>query len=162
MFDIFSNKQKLTSDIINEIQYNKNNKEYEGKSFIKIFNQTGVVRFTTNIEYAEKCINSLNNKELYDEACNRLIKLCNDEVKNYLDNDEYAALYNLTKEQILSHVSDLSILIDECREDSIGYCITGNCDWNEEHGFIIVICDNKIKYIGENDNLYSPWENYNV
>ena len=158
MFNIF--KKKLTSSIISNIKYNKKLEEYEGKSFINSFNKTFNVSFKTDIEYAEKCIKSINNK-LYDEILEALIKLCNDEVKNYLDQEVYASLYNLNKEQIMNHVSDIELLISEAKENEIGYCIAGNCEWNEEHGFIIVILNNKIKYVGEHDNLYSPWDNYN-
>ncbi len=160
MFNIFKNKEKLTSNIITNINYNKKFEQYEGKAYIKNFNETFDVSFKTDVDYAEKCIDSLNDNS-YDDICNSLINLCNEEVKDYLDNETYASLYKLSKDQIMKHVYDLSIIIEEPRENQIGYCIAGNCDWNEEHGFIIVICDNKIKYVGEHDNLYSPWDNYN-
>lgn len=160
MFNIFKKQENLTSNVITDIRYNKKYKEYEGKAYIKCFNEIFYVSFKTGIDYAEKCINSLND-DLYDDIRNALINLCNEEVKDYLDDETYSSLYKLNKEQIMDHISDLSILIDESREDEMGYCITGNCDWNEEHGFIIVICNNEIKYVGENDNLYSPWDNYN-
>ena len=161
LLDLFKkNDANLISDIIQDIKYNNKFKEYEGKTFIDIFNRSFEVNFTTSVDYAEKCINSLSNKKLYDDICNSLVKLCNEEVKHYLDEEEYASLYKLPREQILFHVSDLSIIIDDFREDSIGYCIAGNCDWNEEHGFIVVICNNEIKHIGEHDNIYNPWDEY--
>jgi len=97
---------------------------------------------------------------MYDNIRNVLINLCNESIKDYLEYEEYASLYKLNINQIMEHVHDLSLLIEESREDQIGYCICGNCDWDEEHGFILVICDNKIKYTGEHDNNYSPWDNY--
>lgn len=159
MFGIFKKHQKLTSSVIDDIKYNKKFEEYEGKAYVKSFNLTLEVTFKTSIDYAEKCINSLS-EEIYDKIRDSLINLCNEEVEDYLDDEIYSSLYKLNKNQIMNHVSDLSIIIDESREDQIGYCISGNCEWNEEHGFIIVICDNKIKYVGEHDNLYSPWDKY--
>ena len=38
----------------------------------------------------------------------------------------------------------------------IGYQLSGNCDWEEEHGIEIVILDGKLIYLGEFSGV-SPW-----
>ena len=56
MFNIFKNKEKLTSNVITNINYNKKFEQYEGKAYIKNFNETFDVSFKTDVDYAEKCI----------------------------------------------------------------------------------------------------------
>lgn len=36
--------------------------------------------------------------------------------------------------------------------------MTGNCTWNEEHGFVVVVKNEKTVYFGEHTNNYYPYE----
>ena len=56
---------------------------------------------------------------------------------------------------------DVGALIVDTPKDSsrTGYQLSGNCDWEEEHGIEIVILDNKLVYLGE-FNGESPWSDH--
>ena len=52
-------------------------------------------------------------------------------------------------------------LIVDAPEDSsrIGYQLSGNCDWEEEHGIEIDILDGKLVYLSEYSGQ-SPWDDH--
>ena len=169
MFNIFRNKdtQNITSSVISNLKYNKKLKQFEGISTIEKFEEKIDVCIDSdvNIAYAENCITSLNealNEKLFNNICESLIKLCDFEVKDYLETKEFACLYKLNRNQILKHIHELTLYISNPKDNKIGYVIYGNCDWNEEDGFIVVIYDNIIKFVGEHGNIYSPWDEYEL
>ncbi len=52
-------------------------------------------------------------------------------------------------------------LVVDAPEDPlrIGYQLSGNCDWEEEHGIEIDILDGKLVYLSEYSGQ-SPWEDH--
>jgi len=56
---------------------------------------------------------------------------------------------------------DIGSMIVDVPEDPerIGFQLSGNCDWEEEHGIEIVILDDKLVYLGEFSGV-SPWEDH--
>ena len=56
---------------------------------------------------------------------------------------------------------DISALIIDVPKDPsrTGYQLSGNCDWEEEHGIEIVILDDRLVYLGEFTDE-SPWTDH--
>ena len=154
-------RNTITSNVINNLKYDKKSELYEGKSYINKFNtECDVTIEGATIEYAEKCINYLNNEmseELFDNILEYLCKYCNYYVENYQDDVIPFKIYG---KEILDYISDIAIHIYKPETDTIGFVIAGNCAWEIESGFAIVINDNKVKYVGEYGNLYNPWDEY--
>ena len=161
MFNIFKKKDNniIESTTINNLQYNKEYNQYTGTSYINKFNKECNITIESNdIEYAEKCIKFINNEEsntIFEAIYESLVLYC----KSYLE--EYNDI-NIPKDisgkDILNYLSEETICIFDNKDNKIGFNITGNCTWEEEHGFIIVVNDEKVKYVGEHGNLYYPWE----
>lgn len=155
------NKNIPTSNVISNIKHDKNCEWYEGTAYINKFDKECIITIDdATIEYAEKCINYINNEmstKLFNDICASLIRYC-----NYCINwdSDINLPKNIKGTDILKYISDIQILIQAPMEDTIGFDIAGNCEWEEEHGFAIVINDNKIKYVGEHGNIYSPWDEY--
>ena len=139
MFNFLKNKQKQKVEKLNnkyncftDFVFDKKYNEFRGDFFVEKFDQNCVVSFESDVSkiYAKNCIDYLKYipDEIFTKICNLLI-------------------------------SDLSMLIyNHPQQDIIGFCLCGNCVWNEEHGLIIVINNDKVVHYGENDNIYYPWE----
>lgn len=121
------------------------------------------------IEYAEKCANAMNEMpdELIDAICRAAKKYC----LEFLDEIGGAELNEIdmtipvdenTPPIEMLKCFDVGSLIVEVPEDPtrIGYQLSGNCDWEEEHGIEIVVLDGKLVYLGEFSGV-SPW-NYHA
>ena len=53
-----------------------------------------------------------------------------------------------------------TLIIDVPKDPSrTGYQLSGNCDWEEEHGIEIVILDDRLVYLGEFTDE-SPWTDH--
>lgn len=118
------------------------------------------------IEYVEKCVDAMNSMsdELVDAICRAAKKYCLD----FLDEIGGAELNEIdltipvdenTPSLELLKCFDIGSLSTDVPKDSskIGYSLSGNCDWEEEHGIEIVILDGKLVYLGEFSGVL-PWE----
>ena len=156
-------KNKETNSVINNLKYDKKYQLYEGTTSIDFFNEDCDVTIKgATIEYAEKCVNFLNKEmsdELFDELIKYLCQYCNFFVENYPEGN--AVPFGMYDRDVLDYVSAVTINISSPKTDTIGFVITGECAWNIESGFAIVINDNEIKYVGENEKTYDPWDKYN-
>lgn len=117
------------------------------------------------IEYAEKCVEAMNSMpdELIDEICRAAKKYC----LEFLDEIGGAELNEIEltvpvdedtpPAEILKCIEIGSLIVEVPKDPSrIGYQLSGNCDWEEEHGIEIVILDDKLVYLGEFSGV-SPW-----
>ena len=120
------------------------------------------------IEYAEKCAEAMNSmsEELVDAICCAAKKYC----LEYLDAVGGAELneINLTIPvnentpplEMLKCFDIGTLIIDVPKDPSrTGYQLSGNCDWEEEHGIEIVILDDRLVYLGEFTDE-SPWTDH--
>ena len=167
MFNFLKNKQKPKAENLNnkyncftDFVFDKKYNEFRGDFFVEKFDQNCEVSFESDVSkiYAKKCIDYLKYipDEIFTKICNLLISDFNYYKSMYPENDFPE---NITEKEIINYISDLSMLIyNHPQQDIIGFCLCGNCIWNEEHGFIIVINNDKVVHYGENDNIYYPWE----
>lgn len=120
------------------------------------------------IEYAEKCAEAMNSmsEELVDAICCAAKKYC----LEYLDAVGGAELNeinlaipvneNTPPLEMLKCFDIGTLIIDVPKDPSrTGYQLSGNCDWEEEHGIEIVILDDRLVYLGEFTDE-SPWTDH--
>lgn len=120
------------------------------------------------ITYAEKCAEAMNSMpdELIDAICRAAKKYC----LEFLDDVGGAELNgikltvpvdeNTPPREMLKCFEAGSLIVTVPKDPSrIGYQLSGNCDWEEEHGIEIVILDGKLVYLGEFTGE-SPWSDH--
>ena len=137
----------------------KNSTYIGGKVFCKLWNTEIDVDIYDNvsIEYAEKCAEAMNSMsdELIDAICRAAKQYCIE----FLDDIGGAELNEIeltipvdenTPPQEMLKCFEVGSLSVEVPEDPsrIGYQLSGNCDWEEEHGIEIDILDGKLVYLG--------------
>ncbi|MCR5450029.1 MAG: hypothetical protein K6F23_11635 [Solobacterium sp.] len=120
------------------------------------------------IEYAEKCAEAMNSmpEELIDAICRAAKKYCIE----FLDEIGGASLNEISLTvpvdedtpplEMLKCFQAGSLIVSAPEDPSrTGYQLSGNCDWEEEHGIEIVILDSKLVYLGEFADE-SPWDDH--
>ena len=142
----------------------------EGKAYCKLCDTKIDVDLYNNvpIEYAEKCVEAMNSMpdELVDAICRAAKKYCLEflediggaelnEIEMTIPVDE-----NTSPREMLKCFEIGSLIVDVPEDpERIGYQLSGNCDWEEEHGIEIVILDDRLVYLGEFSGV-SPWEDH--
>ena len=142
----------------------------EGKAYCKLWDTEIDVDLYDDapIEYAEKCVEAMNAMpdELIDEICRAAKRYC----LEFLDDIGGAELNDIvltvpidenTPPREMLKCCDVGNLIVSVPKDPsrTGYQLSGNCDWEEEHGIEIVILDDKLVYLGEFADE-SPWDDH--
>lgn len=142
----------------------------EGKVYCKLWDKEIDVDLYEDVplEYAEKCAEAMNSMsdDLIDAICRAAKKYCLDfldaiggaeenEIDLTIPVDEDTPPLDMLK------CFEVGSLIVDAPEDSsrIGYQLSGNCDWEEEHGIEIVVLDGKLVYLGEFADE-SPWTDH--
>ncbi|MBQ6217616.1 MAG: hypothetical protein IJK53_09570 [Erysipelotrichaceae bacterium] len=139
----------------------------EGKAYCKFWNTMVDVDMydDTSVEYAEKCVEAMNSmpEELVENICQAAKKYCLeflDAIGGAEENDIELAIPVDEDTPALEMLKcfDIGTLAVETPKDPsrIGYQLSGNCDWEQEHGIEIVILDDKLLYLGEFVGE-SPW-----
>ena len=119
--------------------------------------------------YIEKCIESLNNLSdaLIAEICTAakkycltMKKLCEDSEGDFEDVFSIPVTVDTPDKEMLQYFQITDIVIEEPENENIvGFQLSGNCDWDTEHGIEIIILDDNLLYLGAfEDN--SPWYDY--
>lgn len=119
------------------------------------------------LEYAEKCVEAMNSmpEELIDAICRAAKQYC----LEYLDAigakpediDMPIPVDNNTPLREILKCFEIGCMTVEAPRDPtrIGYQLSGNCDWEIEHGIEIDILDDKLVYMsGFSDE--SPWDDH--
>ncbi len=148
----------------------KVNTYIEGKVYCKPWDKEIDVDMygDVEIEYAQKCAEAMNSMpdELMDAICRAAKKYCIE----FLDDIGGAELNEIemtipvdedTPPREMLKCFEVGTLAVETPEDPsrIGYQLSGNCDWEEEHGIEIDILDDKLVYLGEYTGE-SPWTDH--
>ena len=133
-----------------------NSGDMEGEFLFRGNKVSVLIENGTDLEYAEKCINYLNN--LSDDV---LIDLCKSAFYYYKDyvKEEYIEEYSDVKElsDILKKMQFQNLLVEnKDKHSEIGFNLSGKCLWEEEHGFEWVVRDGKTLIMSWNNNT-SPW-----
>lgn len=139
----------------------------EGKAYCRLWDTLIDVDLygDVSIEYAEKCVKAMNSMpdELIDAICQTAKNYClefldaiggaeENDIELTIPVDEGTPALEMLK------CFDIGTLAVETPKDPsrIGYQLSGNCDWEQEHGIEIVILDGKLLYLGEFVGE-SPW-----
>ena len=152
--------------------YGENLTCHEGKVYCKLWDtDIDVVLFDkeVTVEYTEKCIEAMNSMsdELVDAICHAAKKFCI-EFMNEISDEWRAEIEQKMPVHVNEDTPPLEMLkcfycalIVEAPEvpSRIGYQLSGNCDWEEEHGIEIDILDGKLVYLGEFAGQ-SPWDDH--
>lgn len=142
-----------------------------GRAYCKLWNKEidiDIYDDGATIEYAEKCVEAMNamSDDLIDAICRAAKKYCLD----FLDAIGGAEMneVNLTIPvdedtppiEMLRCIDVGSLAVGVPKDPSrIGYQLSGNCDWEEEHGIEIDILDGRLVNLSEFSG-YSPWADY--
>ena len=139
----------------------------EGKAYCALWDKDIAVDIYDDVplEYVDKCVEAMNSmsKELIETICRAAKVYCLD----FLDaiggaelndiNMTIAVDENTPPLDMLKCFEVSSIVVPTPKDiTSIGYQLSGNCEWEEEHGIEIVILDDKLVYLGEFTDE-SPW-----
>lgn len=142
----------------------------EGKVYCKLWDTEIDVDVYDDVEidYVEKCVEAMNSMpdELIDVICQAAKRYCLD----FLDAVGGAELNEITltipvdvdtpPREMLKCFEVGSLTVENPKDLSrIGYQLSGNCDWEEEHGIEIDILDDKLVYLGEFTGE-SPWTDH--
>ena len=144
----------------------------EGKVYCKLWDteiDVALYDEDVTVEYAEKCAEAMNSMsdELIDAICRAAKKFCI-EFKDDIDDEWREEIEQKMSVQVDEDTLPLEMLkcfycalIVEAPEDPsrIGYQLSGNCDWEEEHGIEIDILDGKLVYLSEYAGQ-SPWDDH--
>ena len=120
------------------------------------------------LAYAAKCVEEMNSMpdELVDAICRAAKKYC----LEFLDDIGGADLNDIrltipvdenTPPSEMLKCFEIGGMAVEIPEDPsrIAYQLSGNCDWEEEHGIEIDILDGRLVYLGEFAGE-SPWDDH--
>ena len=142
----------------------------EGKVYCKLQDAEIEVDLYDDVplDYAEKCALAMNAmpEELIDAICIAARRYC----LEYLDAVGGAEMNGIelrvpvnedTPPREMLKCFDIGLLCVPVPQDPtrVGYQLSGDCDWEEEHGIEIVILDDQLVYLGEFSGV-SPWEDH--
>ena len=142
----------------------------EGKAYCRLMDKDIDVDVydDVSLDYVEKCAEAMNSmsEDLVDAICRAAKKYCLD----FLEDIGGAELNDITltvpvdentpPREMLKCFDVGSLIVDVPKDGSrVGYQLSGNCDWEEEHGIEIVILDDRLVYLGEFSGV-SPWEDH--
>lgn len=159
--------------MITDIQYKPLGKDSvyrEGKVYCKLWDSEIDVALydeEVTIEYAEKCAEAMNSMsdDLIDTICRAAKRYCIEfleeiggaelnEINMTIQVDEDTPPRDMLK------CFYCALIVDAPEDPSrIGYQLSGNCDWEEEHGIEIDILDGKLVYLSEYAGQ-SPWDDH--
>ena len=165
--------QAKEQQVIRDLQVKvlgKVNTYIEGRAYCRLCDKEIEVDLYDDvpIEYAEKCVEAMNAmpEELVDDICRAAKRYCLEfldavggaelnDIKPTVPVDENTPVREMLK------CFEVGTLIVSAPQDPArtGYQLSGNCDWEEEHGIEIVILDDKLVYLGEFTGE-SPWEDH--
>lgn len=142
----------------------------EGKVYCKLWDKDIDVDLYDDVplDYVEKCAEAMNAMpdELIDAICRAAKRYCLDFLDDVggaeLNDIELTAPIdeNTHPREMLKCFEVGSLIVDVPKDNSrIGYQLSGNCDWEEEHGIEIVILDDRLVYLGEYTGE-SPWDDH--
>lgn len=168
--------QSKEHQVIKDLQVKplgKTDSYIEGKAYCRLWNKEIDVDLYDDdipLDYAEKCVNAMNAmpQELVDTICRAAKQYC----LEYLDAVGGAEANgieltvpvneNTPPREMLKCFEAGSMIVSVPEDPSkIGYQLSGNCDWEEEHGIEIVILDDKLVYLGEFADE-SPWDDHST
>lgn len=142
----------------------------EGKVYCKLWDaeiDVALYDEEVSIEYAEKCAEAMNSMsdDLIDAICRAAKKYC----LEFLDAIGGASMNEIeltvpvdenTPPLEMLKCFYCALIVDAPEDPSrIGYQLSGNCDWEEEHGIEIDILDGKLVFLGEYSGE-SPWTDH--
>lgn len=130
----------------------------EGKVSWELFDTEISVGMDDNVDitYAEKCAEALNNlpeetiKSIWEAAkkyCLYFIDLCGDEWDDW-NEMSFEVTKETPAEKIKSEIFPGYLIINEPKDERVGFHIECNCSWEPEHGLEITILDGKLVYLG--------------
>jgi len=142
----------------------------EGKVYCKLWDTEIDVDVYDDVplDYVEKCVKAMNSmpEDLIDAICRAAKKYCIeflDAIGGASENGIELTVpidENTPPLDMLKCFEIGSLIVDVPKDSSrAGYQLSGNCDWEEEHGIEIVILDNKLVYLGEYTGE-SPWADH--
>ena len=144
----------------------------EGKVYCKLWNKeidVSIYDEDVTIEYAERCVEAMNSMsdDLVEAICLAAKKFCI-EFMNEIDDEwreeiERKMVVKVDEDtpplEMLKCFSCALVVGDPEDPSQVGYQLSGNCDWEEEHGIEIDILDGKLVYLSEYSGQ-SPWDDH--
>ena len=150
----------------------KNMTYREGRVYCKLWDKeidVGLYDEDVTLEYAEKCAEAMNSMsdELIDAICRAAKIFCirfmdeiSDEWREEIERKMPVRVNEDTPPLEMLKCFDCALIVDAPEDPSrIGYQLSGNCGWEEEHGIEIDILDGKLVYLSEYAGQ-SPWEDH--
>ena len=138
----------------------------EGTVFCKPFDTELLVHLfdeDVTLEYAERCAEAMNEMppELLEAICKAAKLYCNtyrDDIGEDLADEMTVPIDENSPASEIMKCFKPTVFIVETPEDPsrIGYQLSCECDWEEEHGMEIDILDDRLVYLSEY-NGDSPW-----
>lgn len=116
-------------------------------------------------EYAERCAEALNHLSagVVDEICNAAVRYFSHHrrhVGEEIDELMHVSVTELSEpREILKCIQVGVLIVDEPKDERIGYHVLCGCDWEEEHGLEFTILDGKLVYLG-GFNASGAWGTY--
>ena len=141
--------------------YHRANYFNEGKIFFTLFNKEININvdFDVSLEYAEKCVECLNslNDNIIEQLCKESIKYCED-FRELFEENKIVIPENIDGRKILEYIIPNTLIVNNPKDDKIGFHLECDCVWEIEHGLEWTIKDDKILYVGQFGN-YDAWYN---
>ncbi|MBR5372490.1 MAG: hypothetical protein IK130_09780 [Oscillospiraceae bacterium] len=117
--------------------------------------------------YGEKCAEAVGNmppeliRDILEAAkryCLFFTNLCRESAGEQFDPDEFPPVTEDTPaEEMRKYFSISGVCVDDPDDPAqIGYRLSGECDWEIEHGIEADILDGKLVYLGAFE-MNSPW-----
>lgn len=115
----------------------------------------------TDIEYAEECINYVNNLKdnVIEEICKSAINSYEECLKDsdYLEYFDLDIPLSINGREILKYIKFKLLMIENNdKHKDIAFSLSGECMWDDSHDYEWVIRDGKVLYMGWCENI-SPW-----
>lgn len=140
----------------------------EGKVRFELFGVeiNVLINKEVDMEYAESCACNLNclPNETIEKICSASKQYCLymlDEWAEFGMEVPMEFAEDTPDKEILKHIHPTTLIIEEPKENIIGYHLECECDWEPEHGLELTLRDGKLIYCGSFE-CCDAWQKYST
>ena len=118
------------------------------------------IDFDVDMAYAEACakhaVHLQDHPEFTDCLYKKMISYC-EMYRDCFDDEGIEIPAGIEGSGIMKYINLEGLIISAPEGEGVAYTLYGDCEWEEEHGIEISICNNRVGYVGEYCAV-NPWK----